>query len=68
VVVGVIAAARARFEALRQSAEKQKAWSEYLDAIRAWRTQNNEVWRNRHAVPAPEPEATALEHFHEVEP
>jgi hypothetical protein len=64
VVVGVLAAATERFEALPQSAEKQKAWSEYLDAIRAWRTQDDEVWRTPHAVPAPEPGTT--EHFHEV--
>jgi hypothetical protein len=69
VVDVVSAAATARSEALPRSAQEHKAWSEYLDAIRAWRTQDNEVWRNIDAGGA---KAALLElqnqdDFHEVE-
>lgn len=38
-----LTAAPFRFEGLPRNAEEQKAWSEYLDAIRAWRTQDDEI-------------------------
>ena len=41
-----LSAATARFEGLHRRADEQKAWSEYLDAIRAWRTQDDEIWQN----------------------
>lgn len=42
----MLSAAKARFAGLPQSGQPQKTWSEYLDANRAWRTQDDQIGQN----------------------